>query len=246
MLDTLLGKQTAQFFRCIDIDGTNQYRLTLFMSLLDSLHNGMEFFFLCLINSILLIDSGDWPVGRDLYNVHAINITELLLFCQGSTGHTCLLMELVKEVLEGNGRQCLAFSLDLYMLLGFNRLMKTVRITTPRHDTTGKFINDQYLIILDHVVLVTEHQVVGTQCKDNIMLDFRVFRISQVLDLEETLYLGNTLGCQVHDLVLFIDNKVARLFSFNAHDGIHLGQVFHIFTTLHLPGEDITDLIKLG
>ena len=78
------------------------------------------------------------------------------------------------------------------------------------------------------------------------MLDLKVLRISKVLYTEESLNLGNTLRCKVYDLIFFIDNEITSLFSLNAHDGIHLGQVFHILTTSHLLGKNIASLIKLG
>ena len=86
----------------------------------------------------------------------------------------------------------------------------------------------------------------GTECQNDVVLDFNIFRICQILNLEELLDLLHTLCGKIYDLVLLIHDEVSGLFPFHTHDGIHLGQVFHIFTTLHLPGEDITDLIKLG
>ena len=48
------------------------------------LDNCMIFFFLGLINSILFVHTDDWSVGRDLDNIHTIDITELFFFGQGS------------------------------------------------------------------------------------------------------------------------------------------------------------------
>ena len=77
------------------------------------------------------------------------------------------------------------------------------------------------------------------------MLDLQVLRISQILDLEETLYLGNTLGCQINYFILLIYDEIACLLTLYTHDGIHLGQFFHILTTLQLSGQNITCLIQL-
>ena len=82
----------------------------------------------------------------------------------------------IKQILECNGRQRLTLTFHLYMFLRLNRLMQTIRITASRHDTSGKFIYDQYFIILNHIILVTEHQVMRTECQDNVMLDFQVLR----------------------------------------------------------------------
>ena len=97
------------------------------------------------------------------------------------------------------------------MLLCLDRLMQTVGITAARHDTSGKLIDDQDLIILNHIILIPEHQVVGAQSQDDIVLDLQILRIRQVVDLEKLLHLLDALLRQGDDLVLFIDNEIAGL-----------------------------------
>lgn len=58
------------------------------------------FFLFCLIYCVFEIFSLNRTVGRDLYNVHSVNITELFFLSQGSTCHTALLLILVEQVLE--------------------------------------------------------------------------------------------------------------------------------------------------
>ena len=67
--------------------------------------------------------------------------------------------------------------------------MKSVRITASRHDTSGKFINDQDLIIFYYIILVTEHQIMCTQCQNDVVLDLQVLGISEVINVEESLNL---------------------------------------------------------
>ena len=85
------------------------------MCFLDFLNNCFEFFFLRLIYRILMIDTCNRTVGRNLNNVHAVNITELFFLRQSRTGHTSFLLKFIEEVLECNGCKCLALSLNLYM-----------------------------------------------------------------------------------------------------------------------------------
>ena len=113
------------------------------------------------------------------------------------------------------------------MLFCFDCLMKSVRITASRHNTSGKLVNDEYFIVFYNIILVTEHQIMCTQCKDNIMLDFQVFRISQVLNMKELFNFLYTIFCQVDILLFFIDDKITSLFNILAHNGIHLTE----FTT---------------
>ncbi len=108
------------------------------------------------------------------------------------------------------------------MLLCLDSLMQSVRITTSRHDTSGKLIYDKHLIILYHIVLIFEHEVVRTKRKYDIVLDFKILRICKVLDMEELFYLFHTILCKVYDLVLLIYDEITGLVLDNAHDGIHL------------------------
>ncbi len=130
------------------------------------------------------------------------------------------------------------------MLFCFDGLMQTVGITTSRHDTSGKFINDQHLIVLYHIILITEHQIVGPQCQDDIVLDLQILGIRKVIDMEELLNLFHTCGGQVDDLILLVNDKVSVLFLYHTHDGIHLGQFLYIVTTLHLTCQQIAHFIQ--
>ena len=193
-----------------------------------------------------MVHSGYRPVGRDFNYVHAVNVTEFSFFRKSGTGHTGFLGKQVEEVLEGNGSKGLAFSLDLYMLLGFDRLMQAVGIAASRHDTSGKLVYNKYLVVLYHIILVTEHQVVGTERQNNVMLDFQIFRVCKVVNLEESFYFFHAGFGQVDNLVLFIDNEITGFFLYHAHHGVNLGKLCHIFTTLHLARQDITGFVQSG
>ena len=77
------------------------------------------------------------------------------------------------------------------------------------------------------------------------MLDFKVLGICKVFDVEEFLNFGNTLLGKINDLILLIYDEVTGLFSLNAHDRIHLGEFFHVFSSCHLLCKDIACLVKL-
>ena len=110
------------------------------------------------------------------------------------------------------------------MLLRLNRLVETVRVAAARHDTSGKFVYDQNFIILYHIILVAEHEVIGPQSQDNIVLNLQILRICQVVDMEILLHLLNTLFCQVYHLVFFIYYKITSFLNLLTHDGIYLGK----------------------
>ena len=108
------------------------------------------------------------------------------------------------------------------MLLRLDGLVETVRVTAARHDTSCELVDDQDLIILNHVVLIAEHEVVGAERKDNVVLDLKVLSIGEVVDMEECLDLLNALFCQIYDLLFLIYDEIACLGDLLAHDGIEL------------------------
>ena len=244
--DSLSLQHSAEKLGSLDGDRTNQYRLMFCVSFLNCLYNGVEFLFLCHVNSIVKVFTLYYTVGRDLYNVHAVNITELFFFGEGCTCHTAFFIIFVEKVLEGNGCESLALSLNLHMLFRLDRLMKTIGVTTTRHDTSGKLINDQDLVIFYNIILILVHQIMCTKCKDDVVLDLQVFRICQVLDIKEFLNLLDTLLGKVDDLIFLIYNEVTGLDNLLTHDGCHLGHLMAGLTTLQLLCKDIAHLIKLG
>jgi len=118
------------------------------------------------------------------------------------------------------------------MLFRFYRLMKSVRITAPRHNTSGKFIYNQYFIVLHHIILVTEHQIMRTQSKNNIMLNLQVLCIGKVVNVEELLNLLHAIFGQIYILLFLIYNKVSRLLNFFTHNSVHLGELSACLTPL--------------
>ena len=96
MLDSFFFQHPAQQFGNFDGDRTNQYRLTGRMSFFNCFYNSPVFFLFRLIYRIFQVFSENRLIGRDLNNIHTINITELFFLSQGCTGHTTLLIILIK------------------------------------------------------------------------------------------------------------------------------------------------------
>ena len=131
------------------------------------------------------------------------------------------------------------------MLLRLDCLVQSIGITAARHDTSGKLIDNENLIVFYYIVLITEHQVVCAQSQDDIVLDLKILRICQVLNMEELLYLLNAFLSQVNDFIFLIYNEVAGLLDVLAHDGIHLGELAGCLTAYQLMSQHITYLVKL-
>ena len=82
------------------------------------------------------------------------------------------------------------------------------------------------------------------------MLDLKVLYIREVVDMEELLYLCNTLCCKMNCVFLFAYYEITcflRLLTaeLGSHNRFHLAELF-FGTLLHLACQDITHLIKLG
>ena len=129
------------------------------------------------------------------------------------------------------------------MLFRLNGLMQTVGIAASRHNTSGKLIDDHNLIILHHIILIAEHQIVCAKRKDHIVLNLKVLRICQIINMEELLHLVHTLLGKVDNLVLLVDDKVSGLLLFHTHDGIHLGVLRNILTSGQLASKNIAGLV---
>ncbi len=132
------------------------------------------------------------------------------------------------------------------MLLCLYGLVQAVGIPPPGHDAPGELVHDQHLVVLDYIVLVAEHQVVGPQGQYDIVLDLQVLGIRVVLDMEEILHFLHAGRGEVHHLVLLVDDEVPALLLDHAHDGVHLGQLLHVRAPLHPAGQQVAHLIEGG
>ena len=64
------------------------------------------------------------------------------------------------------------------------------------------------------------------------MLDFQIFRVCVVVNVEELFNLVDTLLGKVDNLVLFINDKVTVFFHFFLHDCLHLSHLALVFAAL--------------
>ena len=84
-----------------------------------------------------------------------------------------------------------------------------------------------------------------TQCQDDIMLDFQILRISQILNVEELFYFLDAVFCQIDCLLFLIDDKISGLLDLLAHDRVYLGELPAGFAPLKLARQNIASLIQL-
>ena len=208
------------------------------------INNRMKLLFSCLIDDVIVIYSGNRSVGWNLNNIHSIYLTELFFLSESRTGHTRLLLELVKEVLECDCGKCSALTSYLNMLLCLDSLMKSVRETSSRHYTSCELIDNKHLIIGNNIILVAEHKIMCAEGKNHVMLYFKVRRVGKILKVEELLNLSCSLLGKVYRLILLTYHKVTCLLKARTHNNIHLGYIVIVACTLlKLSCKNITYLV---
>ena len=211
MLDATFLEHRAQFFGNLNGNRADQHRLSGLMHLRDAFHDCVKFRGLLRKDRVVKILSDDRLVGRDHHNVHVIDIAEFVLFRLCRTGHTCQLVVHPKIVLQRDGRQRLGLGTDQYALLRLDRLMQTVAVASAEHQTTCKLIDDDDFSVLNDVVHIALHDRLCLECLDHMMVDLHVFRIAEVLNLEELFCLGDALIGQTDAFFLFLDRIVGVL-----------------------------------
>ena len=133
------------------------------MVLADVLDNCVKLLFLGLKDRVRLVLSRNRRVGRNLNDVHAVGVAELLLLGQCGTGHAGLLLKLIEEVLEGDGRKGLRLLAHIHMFLRLNRLVQAVGETSARHDAARELIDNQNLAVFHDIVLVAVHELLRAE-----------------------------------------------------------------------------------
>ena len=209
MFNACTGKDLRKEFRLAYLDSTDKNRLSFLMCFLYLTKNSSIFTTLVLINGIVLVNTGNRLIRRDLDNIQAINLTEFGFLRKSCTCHTGKFLIHTEVVLECNGSKRFGFSFDLYALFRLDCLMQAIAESAAIHKTSGKVINDDDLTICDNVFLVTFHRTISFQGIIDIVLKIEVLRIRKVIHAEVLLCLLDTFRSKNRCSSLFINNIVA-------------------------------------
>ena len=106
------------------------------------------------VNQIRIVLAHHVTVGGNRHNPKVVNLIELSGLGHGRTGHTTQFVIEPEKVLQGDGRERLVLSFDLYYFFGFNRLMQSLVVAATLENTARVFVNDDYFAIHDHVVAI--------------------------------------------------------------------------------------------
>ena len=80
-------------------------------------NNGAEFFGLCPVNLVMVVNPRDGEVCRNCCDIKAVNGRKFLCLGHGGSGHAGQLGIEAKEILKGNRGKRLVFALDIHALL---------------------------------------------------------------------------------------------------------------------------------
>ncbi len=211
MLNTAFLEHIAQLLGNLDGDRTHQYRLTGLMHFRDTIDDRVELGRLFGEDRVIQIFSDDRLIGRDHHDVHIVDVAEFVFLGLCRTGHTGQLVVHSEIILQRDRRQRLGLGTDQYALFGFDGLMQAVAVSSAEHQSARKFIDDDDLAVFDDIVDITLHDRLCFERFHDVMVDLHVFRITEVLDLEERFRLGNALIGQTDALFLFFDRIVGVL-----------------------------------
>ncbi len=180
-----------------------------FAELLNFIRSGKVFFFFRAVNNVGIFRPQQLLVGRNNDDFQLVDLVELRRFRLCRSGHARQLLEHAEIILEGDRRERLILALDLDALLGFNRLMQTVRPAPPRHHAPGEFIDDDDFAVFNHIFHILAIERMRLDRRFDVMLQRPVFRIGDVADAEQFF---DFLPAFVGDgdvAVLLVDRKVA-------------------------------------
>ena len=224
-------EHSAQLFGLSNGSSTNQYRTAGLMAFFNLVDCCLVFGNTCFIDNIRIVNTDHRLIGRYNNNRQIINLLELLLLSLSGTGHAGELFVHTEVVLEGNSCQCLAFAFYLYAFLSFDSLMQAFGETTAEHQTAGKFINDDNLTILNHIIAVAVHQSLSLQSAHNLVrVVHTMLIVIQVADAQHFFCLGNTLFGRCYLFLFFINSVILALFHVGNNTGQNLIQLGGFFT----------------
>ena len=170
-------------------------------------------------------------VGRDLDDVEAVDLDELLLLGLRGTGHAAELLVEAEVVLQRDRRERLVLLLDRDALLRLDRLVQALAPAAAFHDAAGELVDDLHLAVLDDVVDVALVERLRLQRLDQVVDELHVARAVEVVDLERALDLLDPGLARRDGLVLLVVEVVVlarehlvldlRALRLDAVEGLH-------------------------
>ena len=192
--DAALGKGGGQLLGAFDGDGAHQDRLSLGVTSLDVVGNGVVLGLNGAVHQVFVVHALHGLVGRDDFDGQLVDLAELGILGKCRAGHAGELVIQTEVVLQGDGGECLVLLAYEHALFGLDGLVQALRIAAAFHNAAGELVDDLDLAVGDHVLLIAVEHVLGLQ------------RLLQVVD-----QLAGEIGIDVIDTQAALDFLKAAL-----------------------------------
>ena len=174
-------------FRVFHGNRADQHRLAMLVTLFDFFDDCVPFFRQSAIDHVRVVLADHRHVRGNYDHIKFVSRMKLSRFGFCRSSHAGKLFVKPEIVLQSDRGEGLILALDLHAFLGFDRLMQSVGPATAFHQTPGEVIDDNYLAILHHVLMIEPIKRVRLQGLLDAMQQFHVRRIVKVADAEQTL-----------------------------------------------------------
>ncbi len=161
MGDLPCAKQSADLLGIFDRGRTYQDRLALLICFRHLVGSSVVFLRHCSVYCIVMIMSYHRHMCRHKYDFEAVYLLELFSFCECGTCHSGKFFVHPEVVLKRDSCKRLILPAYLYTFFGFNRLVKTVRVPSPKHKSPGEFVNNDNFSVFHDVMNVPLEKMVG-------------------------------------------------------------------------------------
>ena len=158
LLPAGLPQHFGELLGFLDRSRADQHRLAARLAIVDQREDRAVFFDRRPIDLVIVVQPDHRHVGRNLDDLEVVDVDELVRLGQRGAGHAGELLVHAEIVLERDRGQRLVLGLDRLMLLGFERLVQSLRIAPSRHHAAGEFVDDDDFAVTDDVVLVALEQ----------------------------------------------------------------------------------------
>ena len=163
VVDAALVEHAGKLLGALDGDGAHQHGLSLGVALGDVRRDGLELVLDAAVDAVVVVDTHDGLVGRNLGDGELVDLAELGVLGHGGARHAGELVVETEVVLQGDGGERLVLLADEHALLGLHGLVQALGPTTALHDAARELVDDLDLAVEDDVVLVAVEHVLGLE-----------------------------------------------------------------------------------
>src|SRR5688572_6203423 len=152
VLDVRYLQDPAYQFRNLHGSSTNEYGSSCFSELYNIIYRCVELLSHRLVNEVVIILADRGFIRWNSNNIQLIDIPQFSSFRNRSSGHSRKLMIHPKVILKSYRCIRLSSVLHLYIFLRFNRLVKSIGISSSFHHTASLLIYNFNFSINDDVL----------------------------------------------------------------------------------------------